>query len=328
MPRSEDLRVSAQSIQEAVQRIRGVAYRTPLVPADRNDPDRLYLKLECLQRTGSFKIRGAWNRTSQTSPAERRRGFVTVSAGNHGQAVAWCARKLGAPCTVWVPDTAVERKVHAIEALGATIRRKPHQGIMESLAGDQWRDDPQVFIHPFGDPAIIAGQGTIGLELLEDLPDVRTVIVPVGGGGLAIGIATALHAARPGIKVYVVQAANAAPLERSWKSGRPERVPTPQTIADGISASMVWDYMLPVLRERLAGVLTASEEGMREAVRHLAHETHAVVEPAGAASLAAARADADAFEPPVACIVSGGNIDPALLAQIAGPRAASLPAPR
>ena len=315
---AQDLQVNLADIEAARERIRGVAWRTPLVPAGRHEDGKTYLKLECLQRTGSFKVRGAWNRMGGASEADRRRGFVTVSAGNHGQAVAWSAKRLGSPCTVWVPDTAVERKVNAIRALGAAVQTMPHDQIMESMTGDRWTQDPQVYVHPFGDRLVMAGQGTIGLEILDDLPEVRSVIVPVGGGGLSVGIATAVKALRPGVKVYGVQAANAAPLARSWHSGKPERVPTPKTIADGIGASVVFDYMFPLLRRALDGVLTVSEDELRSAVQELASEAHVIAEPAGAASLAAARQQGENLARPVACVVSWGNIAPTLLAEIAG----------
>ncbi|MBI2077625.1 MAG: threonine/serine dehydratase [Euryarchaeota archaeon] len=314
---AQDLQVTLADVRAAAERIRGVAWRTPLVPAGRHEDGKTYLKLECLQRTGSFKVRGAWNRMGGATEADRRRGFVTVSAGNHGQAVAWSAKRVGSPCTVWVPDTAVERKVNAIRALGATVKTMPHDQIMESMTGDRWSKDPQVYVHPFGDRLVMAGQGTIGLEIMEDLPDVKSVIVPVGGGGLSVGIATAIKAVRPGVKVYGVQAANAAPLARSWETGKPEKVPTPKTIADGIGASIVFDYMFPLLRRALDGVLTVTEDELRAAVGELASEAHVVAEPAGASSLAAARQQAEKLARPVACVVSGGNIAPTLLSEIA-----------
>lgn len=315
MALAQALAVSPSDIEEARERIRGVAWRTPLVPASRDD-EGIGLKMECLQRTGSFKVRGAWNRMSRSSEAERRRGFVTVSAGNHGQAVAWCARRLGASCTVWVPDTAVARKVDAIRAMGAEIRTMPHEEIMQSMVDDRFQKDPQTFIHPFGDRHVMAGQGTIGLEVLDDLPDTASILVPVGGGGLSVGIATAAKARNPAVKVFGVQAEAAAPLAKSWAAGRPERTPTPQTIADGIGASVVFDYMFPLLRERLDGVLTVSEEALRQAVRQLCVESHVVAEAAGASGLAAALAHRGQFPEPVVCVVSGGNIAPSLLSEI------------
>jgi threonine dehydratase len=313
---AEQLLVEPADIVAAQKRLKGVAWRTPLIPAGRHEDGQVHVKLECLQRTGSFKLRGAWNRMEPSTKAERARGFVTVSAGNHGQAVAWSARRLGARCTVWVPDTAVQRKVDAIRALGAEIRTMPHDQIMSSMTGDHFANVPEVFIHPFGDRQVMAGQGTIGLEILEDLPEVGSVLVPVGGGGLAVGVATAIKAARPKVKVVGVQAANAGPLALAYKSGQAEVVATPTTIADGIAASRVFEYMLPHLRRLLDDVVTVTEQELRSAVAHLVSETHAVAEPAGAASLAAARQRHAAWPKPIACIVSGGNIAPELLRDI------------
>jgi threonine dehydratase len=315
MPRAEDIAVTIADIEDARGRVREAAWRTPLVPFSRDD-DRIRLKLECLQRTGSFKVRGAWNRMSRSTEAERKRGFVTISAGNHGQAVAWCARRLGSTCTVWVPDTAVKRKVDAIRSMGAAIKTMPHEKIMDAMVGDAFQKDPQVFIHPFGDRLVMAGQGTIGLEIVEDLPDVGSIIVPVGGGGLSVGIATAVKATRPKAKVFGVQAAEAGPLPKSWASGKAERVGPPKTIADGIAASVVFEYMFPHLRRTLDGVFSVSEEELRRGVRHLAVESHAVAEAAGASSLAAALQQRGKIPEPIVCVVSGGNIDPALLGDI------------
>jgi threonine dehydratase len=315
---AQEVFVAPADIRAAQEALRGVAWRTPLVPAGRHEDGQVHLKLECLQRTGSFKLRGAWNRMSRCTPAERAKGFVTVSAGNHGQAVAWSAKRLGAPCTVWVPDTAVQRKVDAIKALGATVRTMPHEQIMASMTGDHFAKGPETFIHPFGDPHVVAGQATIGLEILEDLPEVASVLVPVGGGGLALGIALAIKSQKRRVKVFGVQAANAAPLARSWQTQKAEQVPTPKTIADGIAASRVFDYMLPHLLRSLDGVFTVTEDELRAAVRHLASESHVVAEPAGAAGLAAARQQAVALPKPIVCIVSGGNIAPELLRDIVG----------
>lgn len=325
MDAGSPLQPTLADVKDARDRIRGVAWRTPLVPYSRHGDGEIHLKLECLQRNGSFKIRGAWNKMSRLDKADTRRGFVTISAGNHGQAVAWSARRLGAPCTVWVPETAVERKVKAMEALGATVRRKPHGEIMDLMQGDRWRELEGTYVHPFGDHDVIAGQGTIGLEILEDLPQAGTVLVPVGGGGLVSGIATVIRELKPGMNVYGVQAAGAAPLPLSLKSGRVERVPEPKTIADGIAASTTFDYMLPLLQEHLSGCFTVTDDEMRRALRHLAHECHVVAEPAGAAALAAAWKHARGLEPPVVCLVSGGNVDPQLFSDIT--REGPLPAP-
>jgi threonine dehydratase len=310
-----DLKPTLSEIEEASERIGGVAWRTPLYPASRNEAE-IYLKLECLQRNGSFKIRGAWNRMSRTIPAERSRGFVTVSAGNHGQAVAWCARRLESRCVVWVPEDAVAKKVKAMEALGAVVKRIPHDKVMDSMTDDTWEKQPETYIHPFGDRNVIAGQGTIGLEILEDLPEVRTVIVPVGGGGLISGIAAAIKAKKPSVKVYGVQAKLAAPIVASYKSGKAEKIVAGKTFADGIATTMVFDYIWPLFKELVDGPLSVSEEEMQDAIRHLVNEVHVVAEGAGASSLAAAWKHRDGFEKPIACVISGGNIDNRVLADI------------
>jgi threonine dehydratase len=316
MPRAEDLRVSLADIEDARKRIAGVAWRTPLLPASRHDDGKTYVKLECLQRTGSFKLRGAWNRMSRATKDDLKRGFVTVSAGNHGQAVAWSAQKLGASCTVYVPDKAVERKVKSMEAMGAKIIRRPHEDIMQSMTDDRMERLGMTYIHPFADKHIIAGQATVGLEILEDLPDVRTVIVPVGGGGLVNGIAYAIHAKRPGVEIYGVQAEGAAPLPISLSTGQAEHVGAPKTIADGIAASMVFDYMLPLFKENLTAALVVTDDEIRTAMKQLMKECHAMPEPAGASSLAAALKHKGELAEPIACVVSGGNADPALLAEV------------
>ncbi len=312
---TSDLKPTIREIEDASKRIDGIAWRTPLLPASRHDTGVL-LKLECLQRNGSFKIRGAWNRMSRTKDEERARGFVTVSAGNHGQAVAWCARHLNSKCTVWVPDDAVERKVKAMEAMGAIIKRMPEVEIMNSMTDDRWEKAKEIYIHPFGDRYVIAGQGTVGLEVLQDFPEVKTVIVPIGGGGLISGIGTAIKSKKPNVKIYGVQAELAAPILASFKSGKPERIETGKTFADGIAADRVFDYMWPVMREVIDGAFAVSEDEMRAAIRHLANETHVVAEGAGSAALAAAWKYSNQLEKPIVCIVSGGNTDDAVLSNI------------
>lgn len=188
---------------------------------------------------------------------------------------------------------------------------------MQGMAEGRWDEGPETYIHPFGHPHTIAGTGTIGLEVFADLPDVRTVLVPVGGGGLAAGVATALKAHDPTVKVFGVQAEGAAPLPASFARDEPVHIGTaPRTFADGMAASLVFDYMWPVLRDRLDGALVVSDDELRAAIAHMAIECHVVAEGAGAAALAAARRYAGELEGPIACIVSGGNIEPRLLAEI------------
>jgi threonine dehydratase len=311
MPAVPTPRVGLAEIEDAAERIRGVAWRTPLFPASRYDDGKVYLKLECLQRTGSFKVRGAWNRMSRVTAEELSRGFVAVSSGNHGQAVAWCAQKLGARCEVYVPDDANERKVKSIESMGAIIVRRPHHEIMESLTDDRMYKLGLTYVNPVADPYVVAGQGTVGLELLEDLPDVRSAMVPVGVGGLVNGIAFAIKAKKPDAKVFGVQAEGCAPLPKSLMTGR-EDVGEPKTIADGIAASMVFDYMLPLFKENLAGAFTVSDQEILVAMKHIIKECHAVAEPAGASSLAAAIKYRSELSEPIACIISGGSAPPQL----------------
>lgn len=312
---ASNLKPTLEEIEEAARQIEGIAWPTPLLPASRHDGDIL-LKLECLQRNGSFKIRGAWNRMSRTTAEERNRGFVTVSAGNHGQAVAWCARRLDSKCTVWVPDDAVEKKVKAMEAMGATVKRMPEVEMMNSMTDDRWEKADQTYIHPFGDRHVIAGQGTIGLEIIHDFPAVKTVIVPIGGGGLISGIGTAIKAKKPKVKVYGVQAELAAPIVPSFKSGKPERIETGKTFADGIATDRVFSYMWPIMREVMDGALAVSEKEMHGAIRHLANEVHVVAEGAGSAALAAAWKYSGQLEKPIVCVVSGGNIDTAVFGKL------------
>jgi len=253
---------------------------------------------------------------SRSTAEEIKRGFVTVSAGNHGQAVAWCAKRLGAPCTVYVPEDAVERKIESMESMGAKIVKRPHKEIMESMNDNRLEELGMTFIHPFGDPFVIAGQGTIGLEILEDLPAVRTVVIPVGGGGLSNGIAFALRSLKPEVKIYGVEAENSAPLPESLRTGKAQRVPQSSTIADGIATMRIYEYMLPLFLENGIDALTVTDTEMKNAMKHLMKESHAIAEAAGASSLAAAYKFRDKMEGPIVCVVSGGNASPQLLAEI------------
>jgi threonine dehydratase len=316
LPGMDVPRVTLAQIEDAQASVKGVVTRTPLVPASLSSPEGLFLKLECLQPTGSFKVRGAWNRMSRATPEEIRRGFVTVSAGNHGLAISWCGVRLGARCTVYVPEGAVGRKVQGIQALGAEIVRRPHSEIMESMTDDRMRNLGMTFVHPFADPYVVAGQGTIGLEILEDLPEVKSVVVPVGGGGLVNGIAQAIKAKNRKVEVYGVQAEGAAPLIRSLQTGRPENVGEPHTIADGIGATMTYEYMLPLFKENLKKAFTVSDLEIKQAMKGLALESHVVAEPAGASSLACAVKHSKELPRPLVCVVSGGNADPRLLSEV------------
>jgi len=202
--------------------------------------------------------------------------------------------------------------------MGATIIRRPQQEIMESMSDDRMTKLGMTFVHPFADPKVVAGQGTIGLEILEDRPEVRTVVVPVGGGGLVNGIAQAIRAKRPDVKFFGVQAERAAPLPKSLRSGVAEDVGVGdhKTIADGIGATRVYDYMLPLFKENLSGAFTVTDEELKLTMSRLAKESHVLVEPAGAAALAGAVNHRKDLEEPVVCVVSGGNVDPKLKLEV------------
>ncbi len=312
----ESLRVTSPDIEAARVAVREVAYRTPLTRTSSPDSGEAFLKLENLQRLGAFKIRGAWNRMSRLSAEERHRGVATISSGNHGLAVAWSAKRLGIPCTVFVPEGAAGPKVDAIRAQGAELREMARQDLVRAHTEELWTSWPQTFVHPFAHPRIIAGQGTIGWEIAEDLPDVRTVLVPVGGGGLSSGIAIAVKARVPGAKVFGVQAEGAAPLRTVFETKKPFRIEDPRTIADGIRIGIILPQMAELLLHHLDGCLVVSDDDIRGAMRRLALEAKVVAEPAGAAAFAAWERYRERFEPPVVAVVSGGNVDPGLLAEV------------
>lgn len=315
-PAVEPLRVTVRDVEEAREAIREVAYRTPLAGLATSDRGEVFFKLENLQRLGAFKIRGAWNRMSRMTEAERRRGVATISSGNHGLAVAWSAKRLGLPCTVYVPEGAAGPKVEAIRAQGAELREMGREDLVRAHTDELWRSWPQTFVHPFAHPHVIAGQGTIGLEIADGLPDVRTVLVPVGGGGLSTGIAIAVKARTPQAKVFGVQAEGAAALPRVFETRKPHRVERPDTIADGIRIGLILPEMAELLLRNLDGCLVVSDLEIRQAMRRLALQAKIVTEPAGAAAFAAWVKNRERLEPPVVVVVSGGNVDPQLLADI------------
>src|SRR5438093_1731835 len=309
----ERIEVTLRDIDAALPIVREVGRHTPTVPFS-GDED-VWLKLENLQRLGAFKIRGVWNRISQLTDAERRRGVSTISSGNHGLAVAWAARRLGLPCTVRVPEGAVGRKVEAIHAQGAKVSPLSRSDLIDAHERETWRSWPSAFLHPFAHPATIAGQGTIGREIAEDLPDVRTVLVPVGGGGLVSGIGTAIKGLVPQAQVFGVQAEGAAPLPVSLRTRQSHRIDRPQTIADGIGIGMILPPMVAILSRVLDGAFVVTDAEIRGAMRRLALEAKIVAEPAGAAAFAAWIRYRDQLRPPVVAVVSGGNVDPNLLVE-------------
>jgi threonine dehydratase len=308
--------ISLQSIRAARDRIAGTVLRTPLVRLSVDDaPAEIYLKLECLQPIGSFKLRGASSLLLQAPPETLARGVWTASAGNMAQGVAWCARLLGVECTVVVPETAPAAKREAIGRLGARIIPVPFATWLEVFETRRYEGLDGQFVHAFSDPAVMAGNGTIALEVLEDLPDLNAIVIPYGGGGLSCGIASALRALKPTVRIYAAEVETAAPLAASWAAGRPVEVPFTPSFVDAIGAPRVFPEMWALARELLDGSLVSSVEAIAAAVRLLAERSRVVAEGAGAAPVAAAltgRAGAGK----VVCVVSGGNIDTAKLVKI------------
>ena len=296
--------------------IAGSAIRTPLVRLNVADASaEIYLKLENLQPIGSFKIRGAANAIGHLSKEELRRGVVTASAGNMAQGVAWCARALGIPCTVVAPDTAAETKIRAIERLGGRVLRVTFEEWWRTFEERAYPGIDATFIHAFDDPRVMAGNGTIGLEILEDLPAVDAVVIPWGGGGLACGIASVIREQRPACRIYAAELETAAPLTPSLAAGHPVIIQPRPSFVDGIGGKTVFPRMFDLARKLLDGALVAEVSQVSSAIRLLAERNRIVAEGAGACALACALTG-QAGAGKIVCIVSGGNIDLARLREI------------
>ena len=307
--------IALAEIEAARDRIAGTAIRTPLVRLDVDAPAEIWLKLENLQPIGAFKIRGAVNAIRSAPSEETARGVVTVSAGNMAQGVAWAARELGVPATIVAPDTAPRAKLDAVERLGGTVHAVPYDRWWEVMTTSRYDGAEGLFVHPVQDAAVMAGNGTIGLELAEDLPDADAVLVPWGGGGLFTGIASALAALRPETKVHAVQPETGAAVSAALAAGRPVEAPFAQSFVDGAGAKVVLPEMWERARPLLAGAHAVSLDDTAAAVRLLAERARVVAEGAGALALAAALAGSVPGRR-IVCIVSGGNIDAARLAAI------------
>ncbi|MEU9013414.1 threonine ammonia-lyase [Streptomyces sp. NPDC048479] len=277
----------------------------------------VHLKCENLQRTGSFKLRGAYVRIAGLSPEERAAGVVAASAGNHAQGVALASSLLGVHSTVFMPMGAPLPKVAATREYGAEVRLHG-QVIDETLAAAQEyaRDTGAVFIHPFDHPDIIAGQGTVGLEILEQCPEVRTIVIGIGGGGLAAGIAVAVKALRPDVKLIGVQAEGAAAYPPSLSAGHPVSIDSPTTMADGIKVGRPGDVPFKIIGDLVDEVRTVSEDALSSALLLCLERAKLVVEPAGASPVAALLSDPRSFQGPVVALLSGGNVDPLLMQRI------------
>ena len=312
--------VTVADIEAARELIREVAIETPMeqsrwLSALVGGP--VSLKAENLQRTGSFKARGAFTRISRLTPEERARGVVAASAGNHAQGVALAAQLLGIHSTVFMPEGAPIPKERATRAYGADV---VFEGTVleESLAAARRFADETgaVLIHPFDHVDIISGAGTLGLEVLEQAPEVQTVIVPTGGGGLLAGVAIAVKAKRPDVRVIGVQAAGAAAYPPSLDAGHPQQLPSMKTMADGIAVGLPGDLTFAAVRDHVDEMLTVSEDSLSRAVLALVERAKLVVEPAGAAAVAAVLDQPQHFGTPVVVVLSGGNIDPLLLGKV------------
>jgi threonine dehydratase len=315
--------VTAEDVVRARAAIGDVARHTPVLPSatlsDRAGGVNVLLKAESLQRTGSFKIRGALNKLAAVGEGCSR-GVVCGSAGNHAQALAFAARTRGVPCEVFMPSDASIGKAESAQALGATVRLAG-AAVDDCVAAAKERaaETGMVFVHPFDDPDVVAGQGTLGLELLEDVPDLAKVIVPIGGGGLASGVAIAIKSARPEVQVVGVQAETVAPFLRSLAAGEPLEAPPGLTIADGIAVKRPGELTLGLVREWVDEVVVVAEDDLAEAIVMLLEKAKLVVEGAGAAGVAALLAGATeaAAEGSTVVVLSGGNIDAGLLAVVA-----------
>ena len=308
--------IPLKEIEAARQRIANVAVRTPLIRLAVDDaPCEIWLKLENLQPIGSFKLRGAGNAMLRVPRADLERGVYTASAGNMAQGVAWNARALGVACSVVVPDHAPRAKLDAIERLDGRVIKVPFDEWWQVLVDHRYPGLDGMFIHSVSDPAVMAGNGTIGLEILEDLPDVDAVLVPFGGGGLSCGIASAIKALKPNTRVMAAEVETAAPFSASLLAEAPCQVDYTASWVDGIGSRSVLEEMWPLAAKLLDGSAVMSLADTADALRLLATRSHVIAEGAGAVAVAAALAGS-AGSGKVVCVVSGGNIDPDKLAKI------------
>jgi threonine dehydratase len=308
--------IELAAIEVARERIADVAVRTPLHRLRIDDaPAEIYLKLETLQPINSFKIRGAANAIRSAPDAARRQGLVTASAGNMAQGVAWVARELGLPATIAVPDHAPQTKLAAIERLGGRVLKLPYEDWWQAIVTSRVEGVEGLFVHPVQDEAVMAGNGTIGLEILEDLPDPDAIVIPYGGGGLTVGIASAIKALRPPTKIYTAEPETGAALVAALHAGGPTDVDYRASFVDGAGSRRVLDTMWPRVAPLIDDAFAVPIADVAATVRTIAERVRVIPEGAGALAPAAALAGR-AGTGKVVCIVSGGNINLAKLAQI------------
>ena len=308
--------VSLEEVRAARERLAGVVMRTPLVRLAADDnASEIYLKLENLQPIGSFKLRGAANAMALAGDDALAHGVYTASAGNMAQGVAWCARERGIRCQVIVPDQAPKTKTDAIERLGGEVIRKTRDEWWQTILNHGAPGMDGLFIHPFADSGVMAGNGTIALEIFDNLKRVDAILVPYGGGGLSCGIAAAARALNPSTNVYAIEVETAAPLTASLAAGRPTAVTYTPSFIDGMGSASVSDEMWPLAKSVLAGTIVVTVAQVAAAVKLLAERARIVAEGAGASSVAAALNRSEDGKR-IVCIVSGGNIDTEKLATI------------
>jgi len=316
--------VSFADVEGAAGRLRGVAHRTPVVTSrtlDARSGATLFLKCENLQRMGAFKFRGAYNRIAQLTPQQRRGGVVAFSSGNHAQGVALAAKLLDVPAAIVMPSDAPAAKVGATREYGAEVlfyERAMHN--RAEIAANLARERDATLVPPYDDPEIIAGQGTVALEFLQDVSDLEMLLVPVGGGGLLSGCALAAHALRPEIAIYGVEPETGDDFARSFAAGRRIEIEVPRTIADGQQTTSPGELTFPIVKRLCAGFFTVSDDEIRSAMRFAFERLKLVVEPSGASAFAALLAGkAGARGRRVGIVLSGGNVDPAAYAAIIAP---------
>jgi threonine dehydratase len=307
--------IALEEIRRAREVLDGVAIRTPLVRLDAEADAEIWLKLELLQPVRSFKIRGAGNAVLQATDADLAGGVLTASAGNMAQGVAYAARLRGVPATIVVPEHAPQTKIDAIERYGGRVIKVPYDEWWNVLVSGRYDGAPGLFVHPVDDDRVMAGNGTIGLELLEQCPDFDAVVVPYGGGGLLTGVASAVKAERPGVRFYAAEPETGAPVAATLAAGTPTDVEYTPSFVDGSGSRAliprVWEQASQLLDGGFALPLTE----VADAVRLIAERARVIAEGAGALSVAAA-VSGRVQAKKIVCIVSGGNIDPAVLSRI------------
>jgi threonine dehydratase len=307
-----------REVETAAALLGSVLPRTPLVPCAAPGGEGLHLKLELLQPTGSFKVRGVYHALARMDPERRARGVSTVSAGNTAKALAWAARAYGVPARSLMPEHAPRTKIDAVEALGGTPVLVPVEEVFAHLRERRYEREPWAFVHPWIDRDVMTGHGTLALELLQELPALDTVYVPVGGGGLLGGVGSALKALKPSVRIVAVEPAGCPSFHAALEAGHPVDVAC-DTLCDGVAVPFVTEELFPLLARLASASLLVAEERVRDAIRLLVKAHHVVAEGAGALAFSAALAEPPARRGTAVALVTGGSIDPAKLAAILDP---------